>query len=56
MGDNTATATVEDITEVSWEDLALEMSDEANPDHVVSTTGGSAMTLHSCAGSDCHFG
>ena len=57
MPESTATAVAEDVTEINWEDLALEMSDEAGPDELVSTSGCTgSLTLHSCSPADCHMG
>jgi hypothetical protein len=47
-----ATSTAEDITELTWEDLALEMAeaDDEGPDTVVNTAGGcgGAGTFSTC--------
>lgn len=54
MPESTATAVAEDVTEISWDDLALEMSDEAGPDELVSTSGCTgSFTLHSTSPGSC---
>jgi hypothetical protein len=44
MPESTASSVVEDITEVTWEDLAMEMADGEGPDVNIATSGGCGTT------------
>lgn len=49
MGDTSQLdMTVEDITEVTWEDLVSEMADGDSPDHTVASTGGGCWGVATC--------
>jgi hypothetical protein len=39
--DDNASVLVEDVTELSWEDLVLDLIDD--PEHLVDSTGGSSL-------------